>query len=252
MPSYRFGNHTAMNMTPRPDKDETGLSATDTTPVGRACVFANGQTGIAEAGSGFVTTADPTEADPLHFLITLAGAWNMIMAAWANGRAAIKQEDRKTWPAPTGSLFDISELYETSDEGLSQLPAGPSGTMDKALRVNANDVQILWHTDYWDGPLAGIAVYQGQKLWFQVIDREAEPRVAILHSLTGDQLQFEEDRHRSFQQHVGGHTDYDSSGKRTVCTLQPPSQWAQFYSAATAAAKRRSYETNPIIGCFEL
>lgn len=253
MPSYRRGAHTAMNMTPRVNLDDAGLSATNTMQVGKCVVFADGEDGITAAGAhGFVTTDDPTPEDQLHFLITLADGWNMTMAAWAAGRAAIKQADRATWPLPSAALFDISEKYEGLVEEAAMVRAASGAEVGRGPEINARDVRILWHVDYWDGPLSGIASYAGKMHWFHVVDPEAEPRQAILRSLTDAELAAEEKRHRLFVQNVGSHTDYDSAGKRDVGALHPSSKWDGFYESAAAAAEGRPYAKNPVIGWFVL
>ena len=32
------------------------------------------------------------------------------------------------------------------------------------------EVKLLWHCNYWDGPIDGIAEYQNHKYWFQQCD----------------------------------------------------------------------------------
>jgi hypothetical protein len=53
-------------------------------------------------------------------------------------------------------------------------------------------VRLLWHADYWDGPLAGLARHNGQDYWFEVEvfdwdDPPAERRY-LLYSLTEEEL----------------------------------------------------------------
>jgi hypothetical protein len=245
--SYRFGALTGQNMTPRPVKDVQGLSATETVPASKACVFKTGRDGIGLAG--FVTTDDPTDdpPDPLHFLITLkSDTWAITFEQWIEARAKIDNTKPETFPAPTKALLAISEKFSLERE------AAWVGAIKSGPKIDRKDVRILWHCGYWDGPLSGIALYQGQKYWFRVIDRDAEPRAAALQSLTREQLQFEENRHTLFQQHVGTHTDYDSSGKRNVGALRPKSEWQKYYTTVPATAQQPTYEGNPIIGWFEL
>lgn len=59
------------------------------------------------------------------------------------------------------------------------------------------DVRLLWHTDYWDGPLAGLAHYNGRAYWFEVeaFDWDEPPaeRRYLLYSLTDGELAEERD-----------------------------------------------------------
>jgi hypothetical protein len=234
-------------MTPRPTHDLGGLSATNTVPEGNSCIFKNGQPAIQAAGNGFNTVADPTQNDQFHFLITLTAAWNITMAQWAALRDQIKENNQNTWPAPSSALYNISAKYNLGPDGVTK------DTIEKIKKVDRDEVRLLWHVSYWDGPLTGLALYAGQKCWFQVVDPEAETRVAVLRSLTKDQLAGEEEDHRLFQEHVGMNTDYDSSGNREVGHLRPVETRQVYYSAATGAeASRQSYGANPIIGWFEL
>jgi hypothetical protein len=249
--SYRFGNHTAVNVTPRLT-DLTGLSATDTVSIVRCVIFAAGQAGIQAAGAhGFVTTADPTD-DPLHFLITLAAGWPLTMAQWAAGRAGINQADPTTWPAPSAALYAISARYLLTEEAAMVRAASDGPEVDRGPAIDSKRVQILWHIDYWDGPLSGIASYMGKNYWFEVIDPDAEPRAAILRSLTDAELAAEQQRHTLFVQNVGNHTDYDSAGKRSVGALRPSSTWDRYYKSAMATAERPRYDENPVVGWFVL
>jgi hypothetical protein len=252
VPSYRFGNHTAVNVTPRLN-DLAGLSATDTLPIDRCVIFAEGQAGIQAAGAhGFVTTADPTQDDPLHFLITLTAGWLMTMAQWAAGRAGINQADPATWPVPSAALYAISARYQLTEEAAMVRAASGGLKVEKGPEIDRKRVQILWHVDYWDGPLSGIASYMGKDYWFQVIDPDAEPRAAILRSLTNAELAAEQQRHRLFVQNVGNHTDYDSAGKRSVGALHASGTWDRYYESAVTTDERRRYDENPVIGWFVL
>jgi hypothetical protein len=76
--------------------------------------------------------------------------------------------------------------------------------------------------------------------------------VAILRSLTNEQLASEQQRHARFVQNVGSHTDYDDAGKRSVGELQPSSTWDRYYKSAVATAERPRYDENPVIGWFAL
>ena len=30
-----------------------------------------------------------------------------------------------------------------------------------------NEIEMLWYVDYYDGPLSGVALYEGKRVWFQ-------------------------------------------------------------------------------------
>src|SRR5262249_15786605 len=190
--------------------------------------------------------------DANHFLITLSNdpAWGMTMLQWATARAGINNNNPATWPAPSVALLGISQRFIMTE---SERPAAAKGGVEGSSQISRELVQRRWHVTCHDGALRGIALYRGEKCWLEVLDAEAEPRVAVLRSLTPKQLQVEEECHRLFQKHVGTNCDYDSSGKRTLGGLRPKQEWQKFYaSPVAAAAARRSYDANPLLGWFEV
>ena len=69
----------------------------------------------------------------------------------------------------------------------------------------------MWVTDWWDGPVEGMASYQGRDCWFRAIfDAEADewtsPRRCRLFELTPDERDRLWSWHRLREQHAGGST----------------------------------------------
>ena len=95
-----------------------------------------------------------------------------------------------------------------------------------------HEMKMLWHGNYWDGPLAGMCLIDSQKYWFECIeqyhDNNPYPseeeydagwespwyRRFLVWKLTDEQLKVIEERHAKFQRMVGTHCDYDESGKQ--------------------------------------
>lgn len=91
----------------------------------------------------------------------------------------------------------------------------------------------LWHLNYWDGPLSGMCLIDGQKYWFDCIEQyhDNNPQMTdeefyagneypwyrkfLIWKLTDDQQAVIEARHAKFQRMVGTHTDYDENGQRS-------------------------------------
>jgi hypothetical protein len=96
------------------------------------------------------------------------------------------------------------------------------------------DVEIVRCSDFWDGPISGVARYGGSACWFQVYFADdlhgwqhvpapvadqlrqwlarhgaggEYVRVFLLHRLTDEQLREEQRWDELFQQHVGGRAD---------------------------------------------
>lgn len=65
-------------------------------------------------------------------------------------------------------------------------------------------VRQVWFSDWYDGPITGIAVHDGREYWFVMVTDDSggswdfEPRIHVLHRLSGDQLSQAWDMHRAF------------------------------------------------------
>jgi hypothetical protein len=54
--------------------------------------------------------------------------------------------------------------------------AGPEGYL-AAPRIEREEVRLLWHVDYWDGPRSGMLLYRGEHCWFVVVAESASDSV---------------------------------------------------------------------------
>jgi hypothetical protein len=68
-------------------------------------------------------------------------------------------------------------------------------------------VQKLWFSDWYDGPLTGLARHEGREYWFAMVTNDDggghwdfDPRVYVLHRLAAEQLAQAWEMHRSFAQ----------------------------------------------------
>jgi len=117
------------------------------------------------------------------------------------------------------------------------------------------DVVLLWVYDYWDGPLAGLAHHAGRDYWFEIeaFDSDDPPieRHYFLFELTDQELADEKEWHHRFQQHVGTHTDYDTTGRRDLSGLRPVSEWPKFYDEFEKRP-RPCYTSRAPVGWFTL
>jgi hypothetical protein len=78
------------------------------------------------------------------------------------------------------------------------------------------DLVMLWHAGYYDGPLNGMALYNGQYVWFDCFsDDYQEPyygmRVYRLYELSEKEMKEQFNHHSKFRKYVGHHTDYGSA-----------------------------------------
>lgn len=121
-------------------------------------------------------------------------------------------------------------------------------------QVPSSSVRLLWHSDYYDGPLSGMCRYRGEDLWFRMFDENQRHggwhRRFDLVRLTADELADERRWHDLFRRCVGHHCDYDEKGRRAVGMVHPSAMHAEFYDAARNRASR-DYKNNPIVGWFQ-
>jgi len=255
--SYRWGNHTGMNMTPRNPQDLAGLSATNTVPVpgggAHSCVYPGGHNGINNVR--FIVETDPTALDPLHFLIVLQfNPWHLTMAQWAASRAHINNQNQATWLAPTITLFNLAQLFFVTQSKVVGAATATS-PFDGVPHVNRSRVRLLWHMAYWDGPLTGLAQFEGQHCWFAVPEPDTAERGALLYPLDESEWLNEKKKHQRFQRFVGRHTDYDALGKRSIGDVLPSEAWPHFFEEQTGAvqdARGSDYIRRPAIAWFSI
>lgn len=97
-------------------------------------------------------------------------------------------------------------------------------------------ITILWHHDYWDGPKTGVAVLNGELVWFQdrkdIWDSEEQDWAVSkwnVYQMTPEQLSEVFRRKHLFMKHVGPHTVNQFRGDREKYPLKPRHEWAKFY-----------------------
>jgi hypothetical protein len=126
------------------------------------------------------------------------------------------------------------------------------GAYLRAPRIGREEVRLLWHADFWDGPRSGLLRYRGELCWFEVVVDNDDPdlegwyrRFAVLR-LSKEQLVEEQYRHELFRQKVGTHTDYEEP----VGAVQPQDHHEDFYTAYRQR-KPRDFSRNAVLGWFE-
>lgn len=102
-------------------------------------------------------------------------------------------------------------------------------------QVSREVVTLLWHSSFWDGPLSGMLLFNGERLWFEMVAENDDEdlrgwyrRFAIVR-LRPEQLTEEEAWHDLFRANVGWHSDYDMDAPGRCKGLRPQEQWQAFY-----------------------
>lgn len=104
----------------------------------------------------------------------------------------------------------------------------PGGDASSVRTVSG--VQMLWHNDWYDGPLEGVATFEGSEYYFRVESEDwvdQSPRRYVLIKLVADELDQEHLEHAAFERLVGTryceHVPPDQRVQRT------PANWPEFY-----------------------
>ncbi len=137
--------------------------------------------------------------------------------------------------------------------------------------VHDDAVKILWVNGFWDTPRSGICEFERSRRWFQhyydpwyYLDEEKErdaldqallrlvdgnpPALAMLiHELTVAELAEEENWHRLFVEHVGGHFDYTGEHDSKV---KPSSEHAKFYAPYNTQAPTLDLAKAPVVAVW--
>jgi len=129
------------------------------------------------------------------------------------------------------------------------------GTADSGvIRISAEELQPLWISEYYDGPLSGAVEHNGQFRWYVMAEEEQEPyaegwyRRYWLLALSAVQEDEERRWHGLFRQHVGTHWDSPSGTERG--RVLPQENHYLFYEPY---AKRTplALDGNEVIGWFQ-
>lgn len=121
-------------------------------------------------------------------------------------------------------------------------------TLQELREETSGQTRMLWHSNYWDGPLSGVILWSGEKCWFEMHEEKTSERLMSdkdwkeyldyckekYQEVPDEDERMEYDRYRYFKVYrlpsktmdaiihnhnlfrncVGTHTDYDENGNR--------------------------------------
>ncbi len=122
-------------------------------------------------------------------------------------------------------------------------------------QIERTHLKFLWYSDFWDGPLSGMLVYNGQKYWFEIFGEADETedfyRRFFVIRLTSTQIEEELKWHKLFEEKVGTHTTYDENERCSLIdALRPKEMWDEFYIPYNQR-QPLDITQNTLIGWFE-
>ena len=135
--------------------------------------------------------------------------------------------------------------------------------MTKTLEKE-KDIKLVYHSNYWDGPLSGVCLYKEKQYWFNCVhdyhdkteDNESlDMRIYAIYDLTPIEWEHENYWHNLFVRYVGTHTSYDDNGCRKG-KVGPAKDHHLFYDAAKEAGEKGIYKKkdlteNKLVGYFD-
>ena len=122
------------------------------------------------------------------------------------------------------------------------------------IRISAEELQPLWISEYYDGPLSGAVVHNGQFRWYVMGEEEQAPyadgwyRRYWLLALSAAQEDEERRWHDLFRQHVGTHWD-------SPCGTEPgrvlPRENHHLFYEPFAKRTPLTLDDNEVLGWFQ-
>ena len=105
-------------------------------------------------------------------------------------------------------------------------------------QLDLSKVRLLWCDGWRDGPLSGMCLYGGERLYFDLhtLDTTERERTYVLYRLDPARQRYEEHWHALFVENVDEHADFDENNQRRHARLKPRAEQEQFYQR-----QRREY-----------
>lgn len=104
---------------------------------------------------------------------------------------------------------------------------------------------MLWYSDYYDGPITGLAEYQGKKVWFNWFEDAplTDLRIYNFHEMTDEEVEYEEADHQRFRDLIGKHCDY---GDKEGSVNYTDESFEEYYHSPEKTIER-DYTTNKVV-----
>ncbi len=116
-------------------------------------------------------------------------------------------------------------------------------------------ITMLWYSNYYDGPLDGLAEFEGERVWFHCVEMEDNPfqmRRFSLYKMSADDLAYEDKWHKLFNELVGYHCDYgidDNDNPKT--TEEQHDEYFRLSDEDDRKIKKKEYTENECLGTFD-
>jgi hypothetical protein len=145
-----------------------------------------------------------SEPESVGLTLTAGGEGRLII--WRGGWADIHLLADGTVTTRNPALLDLADCVAAA-VSLARQVADAAAPDQEGPELDG--VSVLWVTDWWDGPVEGMASYQGRECWFRAsFDEDADewtsPRRCRLHELDPAERERLWASHRRWEHHAGG------------------------------------------------
>ena len=115
------------------------------------------------------------------------------------------------------------------------------------------DLEMLWHCGFYDHPLNGVAKYNGEYVWFDIIyDEDDYADDYDIYKLSEEDIAYEKAIHEKFQRNVGYHCDHEPKVHKEF-EGKSKTLFDEFYNWVEKLKKdkpRKDYTKNEKLGTF--
>ena len=129
-----------------------------------------------------------------------------LVFAWFRWRKKQNLEWQPTGEYKVKYDYQSGEIVATSSFGEDRFP------VEEMYKKSDNEIEMLWYVDYYDGPLSGVALYEGKHVWYQISAWSHDNLFNVwqykLYELSEDEFYDELNWHNRFL------TDRDSGDKK--------------------------------------
>lgn len=140
--------------------------------------------------------------------------WDVLFRKRCDDAGVNFSEDREAWQKilenmPKTYVIDVcvgdGKLTLESEQGVEEFPLSLF-----CNDADEPDVEMLWHNGYWDGPLSGVALYDGEMVYFDMAEENDfnGNRMYNVYKLYEDEKEYLLSSHEKFRKKVGSHTDH--------------------------------------------
>jgi hypothetical protein len=168
------------------------------------------------------------EPESVGVVLTVADGREGHLVIWRGGWADVDLLAHGQVTSRNPAIGNAADVIAEASDLASQLTSALSSQAQ--YPPDLSPVTVLWVTDWWDGPVEGMASYQGRDCWFRAIfDEEADewtsPRRCRLCELAEAERQRLWARHRRWEERAGGNSCYHDDAPAPG--LKPG--WQAFY-----------------------